>query len=75
MATKKAPAAYMSDGEGGFAKNKPYFAKAMHFTKLHRADATTPKDANGLYNGCPIPANCFVPMTVDGEEWFPVKAG
>ena len=72
MKTTSAPAAYMSDGEGGFAKGKPYFAEAVHLQKLTIANASTPKDANGTYNGCPQPTNCFVPELLDGEEWFPI---
>ena len=72
MKTTSAPAAYMSDGEGGFAKGKPYFANKVHLQKLAIANANTPKAANGTYNGCPQPTNCFIPELVDGEEWFPI---
>jgi hypothetical protein len=73
LATTKAPAAYMSDGEGGFGKNKPYFSgPVMQFTVATVANADTPQDANGLYNGCAIPAPCWIPQVVDGEEWFPI---
>ncbi len=70
--TTSAPGAYMSDGEGGFAKGKPYFANSVHLQKLTVANATTPKAANGTYNGCPQPTNCFIPELVDGKEWFPI---
>jgi hypothetical protein len=68
------PIAYMSQGKGGFGKSKPFFPKQMHVVTLTGADADTPQDANGLYNGCPIPVNCWVPQAVDGQEWFPVAA-
>jgi hypothetical protein len=72
-ATKSAPAAYLSDGEGGFAKNKHYFANQVHVVTLNGATTSTPPDVNGLFNGCPAPVNCWVPQVVDGEEWFPVS--
>jgi hypothetical protein len=75
MKNTDAPAAYMSGTKGGFAKNKPYFATQVHVQVFNRVAATTPKDANGVtYGGCPLPLNCFVPETVDGKEWFPVKS-
>ena len=73
LSIKRAPAAYMSNGEGGFDKNKPYFANEVHLVTLNRAGNTTPKDANGLYAGCPAPVNCWVPQLVDGTEWFSVQ--
>jgi len=72
-AVKSAPAAYLSNGEGGFAKNKHYFAKNVHVVTLNPANAQTPVDANGLFNGCPAPVNCWVPQLVDGKEWFPIS--
>lgn len=72
MKTTSAPGAYMSDGKGGFADGKPYFANDVHLQRLTVATASTPKDANGTYNGCPQPTNCFIPQLVDGREWFPI---
>jgi hypothetical protein len=70
----KGPAAYMSNGEGQFTKKKPYYATQVHIETLNTANAQTPKDANGVtFNGCPAPVNCWVPVPVDGQEWFPVK--
>ncbi len=54
----------MSDGKGGYGKNKPYFPTKLHVEVLNYAKPDTPKDANGLFNGCPIPANCFVPRNL-----------
>lgn len=69
----KGPAGYMSNGEGQFAKNKPYYATQVHIESLNTASASTPQDPNGVtYNGCPVPVNCFVPQLVDGQEWFPI---
>ncbi|MFA5885640.1 MAG: hypothetical protein WDA60_17450 [Acidimicrobiia bacterium] len=73
LKTGKGPAAYMSNGEGQFAKNKPYYATQVHIENLNNASANVPKDANGVtFNGCPAPVNCWVPQSVDGQEWFPV---
>ena len=72
LTIKKNPAAYMSGGEGGFAKGKPYFANTVHLETLVAATPATAKDANGLFNGCPAPVNCWVPQLVNGQEWFPI---
>lgn len=73
-AISSAPAAYLSDGEGGFAKDKHYFANKVHVVTLNGANAQTQADAKGLFNGCPAPTNCWVPQVIDGEEWFPISA-
>ena len=73
LTLKKNPAAYMSNGEGGFSKTKPYFANEVHLEVLNLANTQTAKDANGLYNGCPAPVNCWVPQLIGGTEWFPVQ--
>jgi len=71
MKTTKAPSAYLGKGEGGFGKNKPYFAKPeFHFETVVHADANTPKDANGLFDGCATPQTCLIPQLVKGQEWF-----
>jgi hypothetical protein len=75
LKTTKAPAAYMSNGEGGFAKNKTYFVNQVHLMSLNAANAQTAKDANGLFNGCPAPVNCWIPQLVGGQEWFPIPKG
>lgn len=73
MRTTKAPAAYMSNGEGGFGKNKPYFATQVHVQSLSVVNASTPKDPNGVtFKGCPVPVNCWIPQIIDGQEWFPI---
>ena len=70
--TGAAPAAYLSNGQGSFGKNKRYFADNIHLVNLVGANAQTAKDAKGLFNGCPAPTSCFIPELVDGKEWFPV---
>jgi len=75
LKTTKAPGAYMSNGEGGFAKNKTYFVNQVHLMSLNAANAQTAKDANGLFNGCPAPVNCWIPQLVGGQEWFPIPKG
>jgi len=72
LKVKKGTAAYMSNGEGGFGKTKPFYANQVHVVTLKIANKDTPQDANGTFNGCPAPVNCWVPTLVDGEEWFPV---
>jgi hypothetical protein len=74
MSVEKGPAAYMSNGEGGFGPNKPYYANQIHMAKVAIVTPDTPQAANGTYNGCPSPVSCLVPMTVDGKEWFPISA-
>jgi hypothetical protein len=73
--TTSAPAILMSGGEGGFGKGKHYFAKNVHLVRLNAANAQTAKDANGLFNGCPAPVNCWIPQLVDGQEWSPIGTG
>ena len=75
LTIKKNPAAYQSNGEGGFSKTKAYFSNEVHLEVLNLASTQTPKDANGLYNGCPAPVNCWVPQLISGTEWFPVTQG
>jgi hypothetical protein len=70
----KQPGAYQSNGQGSFSKNKMYFSDTVHLETLSAASPQTPKDANGLYNGCPTSANCWIPQLVDGQEWFPVTS-
>lgn len=72
MSSGAGPAAYMSNGEGSFSKKKPFYADQVHLQTLQTANATTPKDANGLYNGCPAPVNCWIPQVLGGQEWYPV---
>ena len=71
--TTKAPMAYGSEGQGGYGKNKKYLPTQAHVMELTVANKDTPKDANGLFNGCPVPANCWVPKLINGQEWYPIK--
>jgi hypothetical protein len=75
LTIKKSPAPYMSNGTGGFAKNKPWFANQVHLMVLNPASTSTTPDANGLYNGCPAPVNCWIPQDLDGTEWVTVQSG
>jgi hypothetical protein len=73
--TKNIPAAHMSAGTGGYAKNKLYFPTKAEVAELHYADKDTPKDATtGLYNGCTAPTSCWVPKVYNGTQWFPLTA-
>jgi hypothetical protein len=69
---RSVPGAGLSDGDVGFGKNKQYAAKNLHVMKLQGATTDTPKDANGLFNGCPAPVNCWIPQLTEGKEWFPI---
>ncbi len=73
LTIKKGDAAYMSGGAGGFAKNKPWFANSVHLEVLNPATTATAPDANGLYDGCPAPVNCWVPREIDGQEWITIQ--
>jgi hypothetical protein len=73
VATSKLPLVSSSDGSGGLSKKKLFAPTKMHLEVLSAANADTPQDANGLYNGCPIPMNCWVPQIIDGQEWFPIS--
>ena len=72
----KGPGAYVSDGEGGFGKNKNYYATKVHLESIlavPTGTAAPTKDvATGLYAGCPAPRTCFIPVLINGKEWFPV---
>lgn len=65
--------AYLSNGKAGYGKNKPYATDELHVVELNYANADTPKDANGLFAGCPVPASCWVPTAPNGQEWYPIK--
>jgi len=65
------PIALASDGKGRLAEGKNYAANFVHSVKLTAANKDTPKSANGTYNGCPAPVNCWVPST---DEWFAIKS-
>ena len=71
----KGPNAYASDGEGSFGPKKNYYATKVHLETIQNVPTGTAKDpATGLYNGCPAPRTCFIPVLVNGKEWFPVVA-
>ncbi|MEY3618767.1 MAG: Periplasmic binding protein [Actinomycetota bacterium] len=62
------PLALAGGGTGTFAPGKPYAANAVHVVKVTAANAQTPPDANGLYNGCAAPVNCGVNIS----DWTPI---
>jgi hypothetical protein len=65
--------AYMSNGSGGFVKDGYLKPTQVHLLIQHKATADTPKDANGMFNGCPTPKTCWVPKLVAGKEWQPIS--
>ncbi len=72
--TKSLQTAKLSGGTGGFSKTKGYFPTKLEVAELHYADKDTPKDATtGLFNGCTVPASCWVPKVINGTQWFPIQ--
>ena len=72
----KGPFAYESDGEGAFGKNKNYYATKMHLETIQNVPTGTAKDpATGLYNGCPAPRTCFIPVLINGQGVVPGRRG
>ena len=69
------PAIYASGGQGSYTPKKHYFNDNVHLVTLAAANAQTAKDANGLFNGCPAPVNCWIPQLIDGTEWFSMESG
>jgi ABC-type branched-subunit amino acid transport system substrate-binding protein len=65
------PVAMASDGKGSYGPAKTYLADFLHPVTLTAASLETPKDANGTYNGCVAPVNCWVP---NSDEWFPIES-
>ncbi len=63
------PVALASDGQGSLAEGKTYMADFVHSVALTAVAAETPKGADGTYDKCPAPVNCWVPTS---NEWFPI---
>ncbi|MDG1846297.1 MAG: ABC transporter substrate-binding protein, partial [Acidimicrobiales bacterium] len=61
------PQAFRSNGEGAFGPGKNYFSTQMQAVTFTLASRSTAKGADGTFNGCPAPVNCWVPVT---GEWF-----
>lgn len=55
--------ALASDGKGSQSPDKPYVSDYIHGDKLTGATKDTPRSADGTFNGCPTPTNCFIPVT------------
>lgn len=64
------PIALASDGKGTMKPDKAAAADWVHAVVLTAANADTPKNATGTYNGCPVTKNCWVPA---GDQWFPIS--
>ena len=69
----KGPMADGSNGTGGLRQEQAVLPHRDARGGPRGGGPDTPKDANGLFNGCPIPANCFIPQVFNGTEWFPIK--
>jgi len=70
LALGDVPIALASDGKGTLAEGKTYAADFVHAVKLTAATVDTPKNAQGTYNGCPAPVNCWVPTS---DKWFAIE--
>ena len=55
--------ALASDGKGSQSPGKVYLSDYIHGDLLTPASKDTPRAANGTFNGCPTPVNCFIPST------------
>lgn len=63
MKTYKGPAAQMSNGEGAFGPDKNYFATQMWKMEFRIVSSDTKRSSDGLFNGCPAPTNCWIPVS------------
>ena len=70
LAISEGPVALASDGMGGFAEGKTYFANFMQPVTINIVTAEEPVDANGTYKGCPAPVTCWIPV---GDTWQAVE--
>ena len=70
LALGEMPIANASDGKGTYTPDKTYLADFVHPLKLTAATVDTPKNAQGTYNGCPAPVNCWVPTS---DQWFAIE--
>ncbi len=70
LALGEMPVANGSDGVGTYRPDKNFLADFVHELRLTAASVDTPKNANGTYNGCPAPVNCWVPTS---DQWFPIE--
>ena len=61
------PQAFRSNGEGAFGPGKNYFSTQMQAVEFTLASRSTPKGADGTFNGCPAPVNCWIPTN---GQWF-----
>jgi hypothetical protein len=64
------PIALASDGQGSLTDGKTYAADYVHRVVLTAVPSDTPRAADGTFNKCPAPVNCWVPLT---DEWFPIN--
>ncbi|MEC7878849.1 MAG: hypothetical protein VYE07_01350, partial [Actinomycetota bacterium] len=64
------PQAFRSNGEGAFGPDKNYFSTQMQAVQFTLASRSTERGADGTFNGCPAPVNCWIPIT---GEWFKIE--
>ena len=61
------PMAFRSNGEGAFGPNKNYFATQMQAVRFKVTARDTTRGADGSFDGCPAPVNCWISIT---GQWF-----
>jgi len=64
------PMAFRSNGQGTFGPNKNYFATQMQAVQFKVTATDTARGADGSFDGCPAPTNCWTSVT---GEWFAIE--
>ena len=71
MAIGAHPSALHTGGEGSFGEGKPWFDTSQQLVQLQVNATEQALDDSGItYNGCPVPVNCFIPVS---GEWVPIN--
>ena len=63
------PQAFRSNGEGAFGPDKNYYSTQMQAVRFQVTPNDTSRGADGSFDGCPAPTNCWIPVT---GEWFAI---
>ena len=64
------PQAFRSNGEGAFGPGKNYYSTQMQAVRFQVTASDTSRGADGSFDGCPAPTNCWIPVT---GEWFVIE--
>lgn len=65
------PVALASDGQGELAEGKSFASSYVHPVVLTAVAEGTPRAADGTFDKCPAPVNCWVPTS---DEWFAIES-